>query len=547
MNAPILDSPSAAPAAPAPAVWRQPLVLANLGLLGAFTLALSVQLWPQWRGNPDLSHGFFMPVIFLLLLHESRTRGTRRYLPAGGLTLAAGVVLTLLGLLAMMVGGVYAVGLGWSYTMASLALTTAYVLLGFAALTCFASEAVRLVPCNWNSLSAFGLWLLCAPLPPGTYLRLSLAMQFWVTKNVLHALHVLGIAANRQGNIIELANTSVGIEDACSGVRSLVSCVFAGLFFAACLVPRPWKRVLLVVLAVPLAVGMNLLRSLLLTLLAYRGVSIAGTWHDATGIAVLGVTAVALGGLALLLERGDRSRPPEAAEAVPPAPTTVPAARRSQWLLAGGLTLAAILALFFASHTQFSTQHHKPAPDLLALLPAQADGWRVASTEDLYRFRDQLKTDKLVQRSYVRLEPDGPTELTVYFAYWAPGQSNPGLVAIHTPDGCWPGTGWLQQPTGRTTERITTLGRPLAEAEYRLFTSGGFPQYVWYWHLYDGRPLVQRNAYSPVGLLRLVFSYGFKPPSDQLFVRFSCNRPWSAIDHDPLVAEIFRRLQPLGL
>jgi hypothetical protein len=105
----------------------------------------------------------------------------------------------------------------------------------------------------------------------------------------------------------------------------------------------------------------------------------------------------------------------------------------------------------------------------------------------------------------------------------------------------------VQQPTGRTTENITTLGRPLAEAEYRLFSTAGFPQYVWYWHLYDGHPLVQRNAYSPVGLLRLVFSYGFKPPSDQLFVRLSCNRPWPALDRDPLVADIFRRLQPLGL
>jgi len=389
--------------------------------------------------------------------------------------------------------------------------------------------------------------LLCAPLPPGSYFRLSLAMQFWVTKNVLHALHFLGIAANREGNIIELANASVGIEDACSGVRSLISCVFAGLFFAACLVQRPWKRVLLVLLAVPLAVGMNLLRSLLLTLLAYRRVDIAGTWHNATGFAVLGVTAAALGGLALLLARGERSRPLETEDAGLPRPAAGSTARRGLGVLTGELTLAAVLAVFFASHTQFSPQRAKPAPDLLALLPAQADGWRVASTEDLYSFREQLQTDKLVQRSYVRSDPDGPTELTVYLAYWAPGQSNPGLVAIHTPDGCWPGAGWAPQPTGRTTERITTLGRPLAEAEYRFFVGGGFPQYVWYWHLYDGRPLVQRNAYSPVGLLRLVFSYGFKPPSDQLFVRLSCNRPWSALDRDPLVAEIFRHLQPLGL
>ncbi len=81
-------------------------------------------------------------------------------------------------------------------------------------------------------------------------------------------------------------------------MRSLVSCVFAGLFFSGLLVRRPWSRVLLIGLAAPLALLMNFIRSLTLTLLANSGVNINGAWHDFTGYAVLGATAILLGALA---------------------------------------------------------------------------------------------------------------------------------------------------------------------------------------------------------------------------------------------------------
>src|SRR6202040_4270378 len=133
-----------------------------------------------------------------------------------------------------------------------------------------------------------------------------LGLQLWITRSVLATLHLFGIAAIRDGNLIELANTTVGVEEACSGVRSLISCVFGGFFFSAALVRRPWSRVLIIALAAPLALAMNFFRSLTLTLLANRGVDISHTWHDATGYAVLGVTALLLGGLAWWLARGEK-------------------------------------------------------------------------------------------------------------------------------------------------------------------------------------------------------------------------------------------------
>ena len=286
----------------------------NLALLAAAVAGLCVRLWPTWRDNPDLSHGLFMPLVFLFLLHESRG-GTPRFLAAKRATYAGFIVLLAAGLGALALAGLYAAAVDWTHALVDFMLTISVTLILGAAVVAYATDAKRLVPFNWTAVVAVGLWLLTAPIPPGTYQRLTLNLQLWVSEGVLRTLHLLGIPAIRHGNLIDLANATVGVEEACSGVRSLISCVFAALFFSATLVRRPWRRALIIALSAPLALGMNFLRSLALTLMANRGIDISGTWHDATGFAVLGVTAGLLAGLALFLERAPRAARPDA----PPA------------------------------------------------------------------------------------------------------------------------------------------------------------------------------------------------------------------------------------
>ena len=64
----------------------------------------------------------------------------------------------------------------------------------------------------------------------------------WSPHGVVRVLGAVGIAAFQDGNVIELARTSVGVSEACSGVRSLISCTVAGLFLSATLVRRPLNR-----------------------------------------------------------------------------------------------------------------------------------------------------------------------------------------------------------------------------------------------------------------------------------------------------------------
>ena len=514
----------------------------DLFVLALATVGLCLRLLPDWRTNPDLSHGYFMPIVFVVLLFEAR-RGTPRFLPNGPLTRLAFGAATGLGLAALVVTGLYAAAVDWSHPLVNWTLTFAYMLLLAAALVVFAGRGMRFIGCNWNAVVAILLWLLSTPIPPGTYTRLTLALQLGVSESVLRTLHVLGVAAIRHGNIIELARATVGVEEACSGIRSLISCVFVGLFFSATLVRRPGSRAAIIVLAAPLAVVMNFFRSLTLTLLANNGVDISGKWHDLTGFAVLGLTAALLAGLALALERRDRAGRNNVAVGV------VEKRPRGQLAtLTAALATAGVLVAISVANTRPSVRKDAPVPDLLALLPETAPGWSVTTSDELYQFRSTLQTDHLAQRTYRKPGRDGVvTELILYVAYWRAGQAPVSLVASHTPDACWPGSGWAAQPTPHDRAQLTTQGKNVPPAEYRFFKLGDFPQYVWFWHIYDGQPITYRDPYSPLELLRIAWNYGFRHDGDQLFIRVSSNRPWNDLANEPLIDDFFRRVRPLGL
>ncbi len=550
-------TPSAVPPAAAPPSVRceapgvpraaRALAWGNGILLAALALAFTWYLWPQWLRNPDLSHGLLMPVVFLLLLGVGRRTGPPRFPRAGIGTVAATALPAIAALVGLGAAGLFAISLGWSHSVVQFTLAAAFAAALLAALAAFSADPVRVVPVNWAILAAIGLWLLAAPMPPGTYSRLTLELQGWVTGRVLGALHLLGIAARQQGNVIELAGATVGVEEACSGIRSLLACLFAALFLSGFLVRRPAGRVVLLVLAAPLAIAMNVVRSLALTLLANAGVEIRGGWHDVTGYAVLVVTAALLTGLALALEPA-RARAPGGRTSPPVGrPGSRSAALAGQAVLGAFLAAACLIAGFFIVRTRPAVHAGRPAPDLAAVLPAAAEGWTVATTTDLFRFADALETNALCQRTYYRGSGGDETQVTIYLAYWPPGQTSVSNVALHTPDACWPGAGWQSRRQAATQFAGSVGGRALPPAEYRLFLYGDVVQHVWFWHLYNGTPIAQSDPRSVRELLGIAWRYGFRREGEQLFVRVSSNRPWDAIAGEPLLADVFARLRPLGL
>ncbi len=515
----------------------------NLAALVILAGALVFHLWPEWVHDPDLSHGFLMPVICVMLILISRRPAASDTLaPRTAMVLSCG--LGAAALASLWTAGLLAVTLDWTSPVVDFTLACSFAFLACGAIAAFADRRVALVGFTWTSVVAAALWPLCAPLPPGTYTRLTLALQLWVSGSVMRALELLGIAAHRQGNIIELARGTVGVEEACSGVRSLISCVFAAILFSAALTRKPWARVLLVALAAPLALAMNFIRSLLLTLLVNAGVKVEGAWHDATGYAILVVTAAILAWLAMALDREGAAAKPAGRAAPPPGPrkTLRPQAALGATLLAGLATLAV-----FVANTTSSTRQGSPVPDLLAILPADAAEWAVATTPDLYRFAGILRTDHLAQRAYTRTDAKGAERVTLYLAYWSEGQASVGLVGSHTPDACWPGAGWVLTEVADPRTTLDIGGHPLPEAQHRLFTAEGYPQHVWFWQLYDGRMVEVGDPRSVRSLIGIALRYGFRKGGRQAFVRISSNRPWDEISKEPFVTEFLGRARVLGL
>jgi len=508
-------------------------------------LVWAARLWSEWRTNPDLSHGFLaLPVLFLLWRRAAEEAPAAR-----GLGRRAQVACVTLGSVALLLSAplatVYAVAMGWSSAptlfLLSVAMGGAAVLAG----TLAAGEEVRWIRPGWAALVIPVVIVLSAPLPPGTYVRLTLGLQEFITAGVVETLRLFGVPAMRAGNVIHLGTTSVGVEEACSGVRSLISCVLAGFVLSALMLRARGRRAVLVLVAAPLALFTNFLRSLTLTLLARGGVDIAGAWHDGLGFAVLGVTTALLAWLAATLEAGDCREPERGGPAAKPA-------RETLWpgaISAGVLVLAALWLGYVVARTERRVTESGPVPDLARLVPAEpGGGWEVRTRDDLFLYSGTLQTEHLLERVYQRRDRGGVTQVSVYVAWWPAGRTSVSTVAAHTPESCWPGTGWVMDKN-RSVRRTLPLpgGRALEEAEQRVFWQGKYPQRVWFWHLVGGAPFRPFNPLSWRDQLSVFFEHGVRRDQAQAFVRISTNREWEEIADESLVAEVLKGFVELGV
>jgi exosortase/archaeosortase family protein len=285
--------------------------------------------WDQsywWRTKEDYGFGWLVPVFVAYIVHQRwpkilqalqdcaasgspRATGWHRAIvvAAAGACLAWGALWFLLGSFYRASAGPSQPGT-LAITMGAVCIVSA--LLFFNAPTAAQQEIappwkdarLRLV-----SLFLFpvAVWLISAPLVSVVESAVNRFLLNQVVSVVGGVFHVLGLPIAQRGNVLLLPTGEVGVAEACSGIRSLTGCVFAGAFLAAAWLDQWWRKLLLFALAFPLAVFSNFVRALFLTSWAYRfgAAAIEGTLHDLTGYAVLGVTTLLLILAAHLLAR----------------------------------------------------------------------------------------------------------------------------------------------------------------------------------------------------------------------------------------------------
>jgi len=101
---------------------------------------------------------------------------------------------------------------------------------------------------------------LMIPLPAIIYNQVTFPLQLWASRLSSSGLELLGVPVLREGNVLVLPNYSLEVVEACSGIRSLMSLIALAVAYGYFVEKRPWVRITLVALMVPIAVASNAMR-----------------------------------------------------------------------------------------------------------------------------------------------------------------------------------------------------------------------------------------------------------------------------------------------
>jgi exosortase len=122
------------------------------------------------------------------------------------------------------------------------------------------------------------------PLPVMVYNSLAAPLQLMASDFAARMAQVLGVSVFRDGNIIQLAGVTLGVAEACSGLNSLSALIVGSLLLGYLLCSRTASRVALFVTAIPLAIGVNILRVTGTAVLAdYNQEFAMGFYHSFSG------------------------------------------------------------------------------------------------------------------------------------------------------------------------------------------------------------------------------------------------------------------------
>ena len=252
---------------------------------GILALLAAVLYWQtvgslvnQWWTDSDYSHGFLVVIFSAFLLWRSKKKWMETEVKPSlsGLIFIAGAMVSLI--------------LGTLGAELFLARVSLVILIG-GLIVYFA---------GWIMLKAvagpWGVLFLMIPLPVIVFNQIALPLQFLASRLAGNTLDALGVPALREGNVITLPSISLNVVEACSGIRSLMALITLAVFYGLMMEKRIWVRCMLVVLAIPLAVGINSLRIVGSGLLgqSFGKAYAEGFFHEFSGVVVFGVTLIAL-------------------------------------------------------------------------------------------------------------------------------------------------------------------------------------------------------------------------------------------------------------
>lgn len=353
----------------------------------------------------------------------------------------------------------------------------------------------------------FIIMLTMFPLPHFLYNKLSLNLKLISSQLGVDMMQLYGMSAYREGNVIDLGFTQLQVVDACSGLRFLIPLIVLGLLLAYFFRAHFWKRAVLVISTVPLAVVTNSLR-IALTGILYEvwGAKVAeGFFHGFSGWFIFMFSLAVL-----LLEMWILKK-------LPPAEVKGPAGRRAgegkdtpgqerplvlgasvQRLDNKGLLtvlrppqfIVAVVLLGVTLVLSQGVEFREKIPITRPLdgFPLKIGEWTGSSQAMKQKFIDTLDLSDYVIIDY---KNKLGRQVNFYAAYY---ESQRKGESIHSPATCLPGGGWLFNQAGAVT--ISTPGHDKGSMKVNraYMQKGEYRQLSYYW--FDQRGRVLTSAYQ---------------------------------------------------
>ena len=436
------------------------------GLLGILYYPTLLDLGRQWYSDGNYSHGFLIPLVcgYLIWARRHQLRGVAPRSSIGGLIAVAG-------------------GLGL-FVLSSLARAVFIQRLSFLVVV---SGLVLWV------LGRRGLQILTVPLavlllmiPPPEILFnvIAIPLQGFAARVAEQALWTLNIPVLREGNIITLANTSLEVAEACSGIRSMITLVAMATTTACIWDFGRWRGLLLVASAVPIAVITNAARVTVTGILAHGyGSSVAqGFFHGLSGWLLFLVAAVLLGLVAVAVAAiGPRSRSTEVGVASGQAGPDTRHGVTWRLVLAAGLLGVGL------------TIGSPPPGEGVALrrpfdsFPDRIGAWQGVREALPPSILDVLRATDYMNRLYIQ---PGGAGVWFYVAYY---DAQRELQIAHPPTICLPAGGWSIVSHGYMEVPLPGRAHP-STVNRVLISKGSDRQIVLYWYQERGR--IVTNEYA---------------------------------------------------
>jgi exosortase D (VPLPA-CTERM-specific) len=450
--------------------WWLPAVLTFGCLLFAY--------WPtvqglvrQWLGNHDFSHGLLIaPMAFYIAWQK------REQLKKAPLRTDWRALLVLFFSVAVFIVG----ELG-----AELFTTRVSLIFFIIGLTWFlyGPEVVKILR------FPLGFLFLMLPLPGFIYRNITFPLQILASKWSVKILHMLGVSAYREGNVIDLNFTLLQVVEACNGLRYILPLLTAGFVFAYFGQKMLWKRLVLILATVPIAVFTNIIRIAGTGYIAkYWGNETAqGFFHGFSGWVVffvgVGIFFILSGILRLFPDKKAKKSTPKKEQTPPPQ-------RRLAWQ-----ALAVAVVIIVATPAAVDYLGQVPAVKLkrpLAEFPLSFEGLTGQKAE-----MDPQIWERVGGQDYLLINYHDEKGLPInfYVAYYEYQRKAGDFV--HSPRLCLPGAGWhmdVNHVRSLSTNGQLTGADEGLEFNELVISKAGTRQLTYFWYQGRGRNFTNEFA-----------------------------------------------------